>query len=169
MDPFESRVARRLRLEAQEQASDTELATAAQHAASLNLSEALADQGERGNLVRLDVDGRPFVGRIVHVGLDLCTIRTSEAHFDLALPLVRSVSAVDGERAPRVVSTGHPGSMAARLRELAVAEVSVCLGLLGGTERHGAVFAVATDHVALVRPEGLVPLTAIAWIRVEGI
>ncbi len=162
MEPIDIRIARRLRLEARAQAEEAEQEAAAHHAATIDLAEAIAQWGEQGRLLRFELGGRTLVGRVLHVGADLVTVRSDAMWFDVAVDALEFVCPVDGDRLPRAVTRGHPGTLVARLREHATLERRVVVGLAGGAERQGVVFAVAGDHLVLRDPDALLPLGRIS-------
>lgn len=163
----DDRSLRELRLEARVFQEDLE-ATVAEHAASdRSMRDALIDYGKAGYRVRVEANARSLVGQIEHVGTSLVRLATVEGHkIDIATPAIAGVRVDVGIRTPCSVTTGHPGSMIARMREAIQTDEVIHIERQSGESVDGKVVAVLAEAVE-VQAAGalwLIPLDAICWI-----
>jgi hypothetical protein len=74
---------------------------------------------------------------------------------------------VDAPGETRGVSTGHPATLIARLREMWNDRERCTVGRVSGHSVLGDLRAVTDGHVELVDPQGnswLIPIQTIAWV-----
>lgn len=158
---------REIRQEARLVQEEVEATVAELAASERSLRDALIDYGKRGYEVRVEAGDRAVVGRIGHVGSTLIRLATSQGRIvDIAIAMIVGVRRLPGAPRPGVVTTGHPGSMIARLREAVQTHELVHLERSGGEELDGRVVAVSKDALELESTIGtwLVPVEAILWL-----
>lgn len=146
---------------------DEEWSAADLDAAQRSLVEALAVAGANGNDVVIDTAAGRHRGRIVHVGESVIGL-TSVAAGRVDLAIEHVVGAIVSRRPGTAtsISTGHPRTLTARLREAVQSEEVVELQRIDSSAVRGQVNAVATDHVVMCvgGDDVFVPLAAIVAV-----
>lgn len=124
----------------------------------------------RGDLIRVAVGERMWTGKVVHAAAEVMTLETSAGvAVDVAYDGISAIRVV--ERTPRggrALAGAHPGSIIARLRELAQSGQPV---EIGGTRFvppiEGVVMVVASSHIEFRARDGgewIVPMAEIAYV-----
>lgn len=124
----------------------------------------------RGDVIRIAVGERAWTGKVAHAGAEVMTLETSAGvGVDVAYGSISAIRVV--ERVPRggrALAGPHPGSIIARLRELAQSGEPI---EIGGTQLfpplEGTVTVVASSHIEFRGRDGgewIVPLTRIAYL-----
>lgn len=143
-------------------------ASVAEHAASdRSMREVLIDYGKAGYRLRVEASGRSIVGQVEHVGTTLVRLATVEGRkIDIATPSIVGIRVDVGIRSPGSVTTGHPGSMIARMREAIQTEEILHVERQSGESIAGQVVAVLAEAVEIQAAGALwlVPLDAICWV-----
>jgi hypothetical protein len=171
-DEERERRLRGLRLERREQQEELEAAMADLDAAAATLASALVELGERGLTCTLDVGPHRLSGLVSQIGEDTVRlVAESGSTWDVALARVATVAV--GSRAAGVhrVGAGHPRTLLARARELAVSDGLVEIGRSDRAEViRGRLVAVTASHLVVERAgmaQVLVAWPAVAWLS-EG-
>ena len=128
----------------------------------------------RGDVIRVLVGDRAWTGKVVHAGAEVMTLETpAGAQVDLAHEGVSAIRVVERSRTGGRAPAGpHPGTMIARLRELALTGEAVTIG---GSQLQppleGEVAAVAPSHIEFRTRDGgewVVPLGNISYVVREA-
>ncbi len=163
----DERSLREIRQEARSFQEEIEASVAELAASNRTLRDVLIDYGKQGYELRIEAGGRSLVGQIEHVGASILRLRTSEGKkVDIstdALTGIRQMSAVLRSGA---VTTGHPGTMIARLRESVQTEESVHVERVTGEAIDGRVVAVLDSAIEIetAGAQWLVPIDAVVWV-----
>lgn len=162
------RIMGEMRIEQRSYLEEVEDAVAETEAASTTLDLRLMQLGNRAVEVAAEVADRQIRGRVIHVAGNLATIETiGGAQFCFHLNRVMAFRFVDTPGETRGVSTGHPATLVAKLREMWTAGDRCTVGRITGPAVLGDLQAVTDRHIELVDPQGnnwLIPLETIAWI-----
>ncbi|MBT8240330.1 MAG: hypothetical protein KJN63_03805 [Acidimicrobiia bacterium] len=167
--PMESeRIEQEMRLEQRAHFEDVEEAVSETEAASTTLDLRLMQLGTRSVEVVAECADRSIRGRVTNVARDVATIETiGGARFCFHLDRVLAFKFIDSPGETRGVTTGHPATMIARLREMWNARERCTIGRVSGHAVLGDLQAVTESHVELADPQGnswLIPMQTIAWI-----
>lgn len=161
-DELRARTDDDVRREAEEAAADAELLRRRQRSLADLHREAMA----RGDLVRLTVAGRwQVAGDLVGVGTDFVTVQDAHTVVDVALS--RSVAVFERASRGGRLGTGGARTLPARLREFEATGERLLLRTSDGTEIHGRVALVATDHLVTVDDDGVehaLPTASVAMV-----
>jgi hypothetical protein len=139
--------------------------------AQRGLDEVVLEFLFRGDVVRVAVGERAWTGKVVHAGAEVMTLETAAAGVgvDVAYNGISGIRVVErSRRGGQALAGPHPGSIIARLRELAQTGEPVEIGgtrLLPPLE--GSVVVVASSHIEFRGRDGaewIVPLTEIAYV-----
>lgn len=138
--------------------------------AQRGLDEVVLEFLFRGDVIRVAVGERAWTGKVVHAGAEVMTLETSAGvGVDVAYGGISAIRVVERSlRGGRALAGPHPGSIIARLRELAQTGEPVEIGgarLLPPLE--GSVMVVALSHLEFRGRDGaewIVPLTEIAYV-----
>lgn len=138
--------------------------------AQRGLDEVVLEFLFRGDVIRVAVGERAWTGKVVHAGAEVMTLEASAGvGVDVAYDGISAIRVVErSRRGGRALAGPHPGSMIARLRELAQTGEPVEIGgtrLLPPLE--GSVMVVASSHLEFRGRDGaewIVPLTEIAYV-----
>lgn len=163
----DERSVRNLRQEARAFQEEVEASVAERAASSRTLRDVLIDFGKQGSSIRLEAGSRTLSGRIEHVGSALVRIVTAEGRrVDVALSTLSGIRRSPDPGLPQSVTTGHPGSMTARLREAVQAVESVHIERATGETIEGTVVAVLESAVEVrtTLADWVVPIDAIVWL-----
>ncbi len=163
----EERRARELRLIGREMREDEEWAAAELDAAQRSFAEALAAAATTGHDVTIDTVAGSRRGRIVHLGEDVIGLASViDGRVDIAAQHVLGVAVSRRPGSAASISTGHPRTVVARLREAVQDERTVILERLDASTVRGVVAAVGIDHVVVRSGEDdvLVPTEVIVSI-----
>jgi len=162
------RIVGEMRAEQRSHLEDVEEAVAESEAAATTLDLRLMQLGNRAVEISAEVADRQIRGRVAHVAGEVVTIETiGGARFCLHLDRVLAFRFVDMPGETRGVTSGHPATIIARLREMWTASERCTIGRITGPAVLGDLRAVTDGHVELVDPQGnnwLIPLETIAWI-----
>ncbi len=158
-------------LSAELRAQQEELEEAAEHLerASRSLPEVALEFLYRGDVIRVDVGQRTWIGIVIHVGTGVMTLETQAgAEIDVPYNGLVSIRVVERTTAGgRSRTTKHPGELVARLRELETTGEAVELGGRDLPSLEGMVAVVADSHVELRARDGsewVVPLTEVGYL-----
>ena len=162
-------LARRLRAEQREAQEELEEAVEEQARAARDLAAVALELVQRGDTVRATVGERAFVGRVVHVGIDLMTLEDAAGNlFDLLLPAMEALRVVersrDGGQAKR---SEYPARFRGRLAEAEATGEELELGSATAAPRAGRVMSVGVDHVEFRGRDGsewIIPLASVAFV-----
>lgn len=153
------RTLRRLRQEARARLEEIEAAEAERELAGRSLADELHEWALRGAVLAIEVANQVVRGRICHLGATVVEIDTGETRTLIGVDRILAVwdqgelgLGVSAETAPRPGpwTTGHPGSLVARLRELVGTGHEVVVGRSGAEALQGAVMAASEHHVRLL-------------------
>ena len=168
MDRGSERVVREVRQEVRREREFAEAAEAEHDASTSSFPVALMGLGSQGVELMIELPDRQLVGRICHVGSELVTLENlGGERFDIATWAIAGVRLTRGQARPISVSTGHPGSLVARLREVLVSQEAVALSRRIGAPMSGRLRACSETHVEGVDHNGshwLLPLPMITSI-----
>ncbi len=180
----DERSVRRIRQEARSFQEEVEASVAELAASDRTLRDVLVDYGKQGFELRVEVTGHYLVGRIEHVGKTVLRLVLSEGRkVDMVINHIVGIRRVGSEVLAGEVTTGHPASMIARLREAVQTQELVHVERVSGEAIDGRVVAVLDTAVEIVsgrtqsnsvRSAGaghsgadvqwLVPIDAIVWM-----
>jgi hypothetical protein len=138
--------------------------------ATRTFDEVMVEHLFRGDIIRVMVGERAWTGRVVHVGAEVMTLETSGGiRVDLTYDGLGAVRVVErSSSGGRGLAGPHPGTMAARLRELFLTEESIEIGGFRlEAPLRGTVTAVAESHVEFRTADGgdwVVPLSSIGYL-----
>lgn len=164
-----SDVARRLRAEQREAQEELEEAIEDQARARRDLSAVALELMHRGDLVRVAIGDHSFLGRVVHVGVDLMTLADAAANaIDVLLPAMTSLRVIervsDGGQARR---EEYPARFRGRLAEAEATGNEIEIGSTQAAPLAGIVASVGVDHVAVNARDGgqwILPLGSIGYL-----
>ena len=164
-----SDVARRLRAEQREAQEELEEAIEEQARSERDLSAVALELMHRGDLVRVAIGDHSFLGRVVHVGVDLMTLAdAADNAIDVLLPAMTSLRVIerirDGGQARR---EEYPARFRGRLAEAEATGADVELGSAGSAPITCHVVSVGVDHVAVNARDGgewILPLGSVAYL-----
>ena len=143
-------------------------AVAEHHASTQQFPAALTGLGAQGAELMIEMPDRQLVGRVVHVGSELVSIvNLGGERFDLAMWAIAGVRIMNTERQPATVSSGHPNSVIARLREAVVSGESLTVSRRFGAPMAGQLRACSDTHVEGVdhnKSFWIVPLPMVTWV-----
>lgn len=164
----DDRELRRIRLAARANLEEAEAAVAEVAAASRTMTDIIGDLGRLSVPVAVDVPGRQIHGVIVHVGAEMTQLETPGGDvFDIAIKAIGGIRSSGESRGPMKIGRGHPSTMIARLRELAVNQERITLARFFGGEVIGHLMVAGINHVQLEDNQSkmwFVPVDSIAWI-----
>ena len=159
-------------LSAELRAQQEELEEAAEHIerANRSLPEVALEFLYRGDIIRVAVGQRSWIGVVTHVGIGVMTLRTQAgAEIDVAYEGLSSIRVVERTTSGgRTRTTKHPGELVARLREVENSGEAVELGgrdLVSSLE--GTVEVVASSHLEFRARDGsewVVPLGEVGYL-----
>lgn len=139
----DDRALRQIRQEARLLQEELEDAVGDFAASERTLNDALIDYGKLGNLLRVEVSGRSVVGHVEHVGVDIVRLATAEGRrVDIQVGVIGGIRVSGGEVRPGAVSTGHPGTLLARLREAVQTQETIHLERRLGESIDGRIVAI---------------------------
>lgn len=158
-------------LSAELRAQQEELEEAAEHIerASRSLPEVALEFLYRGDVIRVAVGQRSWIGFLTHVGTGVMTLQTpTGAEIDLAYDGLSSIRVVERTTAGgRSRTSKHPGELVARLREVENSGEAVELGGRDLPSLEGMVEVVASSHLEFRARDGsewVVPLTGVGYL-----
>ncbi len=164
----DEREIRRLRLEARANLEEAEAAVGELAAASRTMTDIIGDLGRLAVPVVLDIPVRQIHGLIVHVGTEVIQLETPGGEvFDVAVAAIAGVRSSGHSRGAVQISTGHPASMIARLRELSAASQRVTVGRYFASELVGTLLVAGVNHVQLEDNQSkmwFLPASSVAWV-----
>ncbi len=174
----DERSVRRIRQEARSFQEEVEASVAELAASDRTLRDVLIDYGKQGFELRVEVVDRYLVGRIEHVGKSVLRLVLSEGRkVDIVVEHIVGIRRVGSELLPGEVTSGHPASMIARLREAAQTQEMVHIERVSGEAIDGRVVAVLDTAVEIesgstragagqsgATVQWLVPIDAIIWM-----
>ena len=159
-------------LSAELRAQQEELEAAAEHIERANrlLPEVALEFLYRGDVIRVAVGQRSWIGVVTHVGAGVMTLQTpTGSEIDFAYDGLSSIRVVERTTSGgRSRTTKHPGELVARLREVENSREAVELGgrdLVASLE--GTVEVVARSHLEFRARDGsewVVPLTEVGYL-----
>ncbi len=146
----DERSVRRIRQEARSFQEDVEASVAELAASDRTLRDVLIDYGKQGFELRVEVADRYLVGRIEHVGKSVLRLVLSEGRkVDIAIEHVVGIRRVGITVLPGEVTSGHPASLIARLRESVQTQEMVHVERVSGEAIDGRVVAVLDSAVEI--------------------
>ena len=158
-------------LSAELRAQQEELEEAAEHVerANRSLPEVALEFLYRGDVIRVAVGQRSWIGIVTHVGTGVMTLQTqADAEIDVAYDGLSSMRVVERTASGgRSRTTKHPGELVARLRELENSGEAVELGGRVLPSLEGTVGVVAASHLEFRARDGsewVVPLTEVGYL-----
>lgn len=158
-------------LSAELRAQQEELEEAAEHVerASRSLPEVALEFLYRGDIIRVTVGQRSWIGSVTHVGTGVMTLQTQAgAEIDIAYDGLSSIRVVERTASGgRSRTTKHPGELVARLREVENSGEAVELGGRALPPLEGRVGVVAGSHLEIRVRDGsewVVPLTEVGYL-----
>ncbi len=163
----DERSLRHLRQEARAFQEEVEASAAQLAASNRTVRDVLIDFGKQGSAIRIEAAGRSLTGEIEHVGPTLVRIITAEGRrVDVAFGPLSGIQRSRVYGAPRSVTTGHPGSLIARLRESVQTAELLHIERVSGEAIEGSVVAVLGSAVEVhtTLAEWVIPLDAIIWL-----
>ncbi len=173
----DERSVRRIRQEARSFQEDVEASVAELAASDRTLRDVLIDYGKQGFELRVEVGDRYLVGRTEHVGKSVLRLVLSEGRkVDIVIEHIVGIRRVGSDVLPGEVTSGHPASMIARLREAVQTQEMVHVERVNGEAIDGRIIAVLDTAVEIesdssqakgMKSNGLqwlVPIDAIIWI-----
>lgn len=166
--PPSEREARIARAEYREEREAMESAVAEHHASTQQFPAALAGLGAKGVELMIEMPDRQLVGRVIHVGSELVSIENlGGERFDLAMWAIAGLRVLKAEARPSTVSSGHPNSIVARLREAVVTGQPLAVSRRFGPPVAGRLHACSDTHVEGVDHNDsfwIVPLPMVTWV-----
>lgn len=158
-------------LSAELRTQQEELEEAAEHVerASRSLPEVALEFLYRGDVIRVTVGQRSWIGSVTHVGTGVMTLQTQAgAEIDVAYDGLSSIRVVERTTSGgRSRTTKHPGELVARLREVENSGEAVELGGRDLPSLEGTVGVVAGSHLEFRARDGsewVVPLTEVGYL-----
>ena len=158
-------------LSAELRAQQEELEEAAEHIerANRSLPEVALEFLYRGDVIRVAVGQRSWIGIVTHVGTGVMTLQTpAGAVIDLAYEGLSSIRVVERTTSGgRSRTTKHPGELVARLREVENSGEAVELGGRDLPSLEGTVAVVAGSHLEFRGRDGsewVVPLNEVGYL-----
>lgn len=146
---------------------DEEWSAAELDASQRAFDDALVAAAQTGHEVVVDTAAGQRRGRIVHLGEDLIgLVSIAGGRVDVVMDHVIGVVVSRRPGAAATVSTGHPRTLVARLRQGVQEQRPIIAERIDASSVRGVVAAVAVDHVVLRSREDdvLVPLAAIVAV-----
>lgn len=141
------------------------------------MRDVLVDYGKQGFELRLEAADRHLVGRIDHVGKTVLRLVLSEGRkVDIAINHIVGIRRVGTAALSGEVTSGHPASMIARLREAVQTQETVHLERVSGEAIDGRIVAVLDSAIEVEARSSqtkgarstelhwLVPVDAIVWM-----
>ena len=158
-------------LSAELRTQQEELEEAAEHIerASRSLPEVALELLYRGDVIRVAVGQRSWIGVVTHVGTGVMTLETQAgAEIDVVYDGLSSIRVVERTRlGGRSRTTKHPGELVARLREVENSREAVELGGRDLPSLEGMVGVVAGSHLEFRGRDGsewVVPLNEVGYL-----
>jgi hypothetical protein len=169
-DEAEADALRQMRIDHREMRDELSTALDESERAGRTLDEVALEYLYRGDSIRVAVGERSWTGTVVHVGPEIMILRVpAGAEVDLAYEAVTSIRVVERARSGgRSVTSRHPETMLARLRELANSTEEVEIGgprLQPGCL--GRIEIVARTHVEFRSTDGaewILPIAEIGYL-----
>lgn len=166
--PPQERAAREARVERRDEQRMVESTVAEQEASGQDFSSLLFGLGSQGIDLMIEMQDRQLVGKIVHVGSDLIIVQSiGGERYDIAISAITGLRATRGEARPGAVSTGHPNTVTARLREALANGETVSISRRFGTPMGGTLQGVSDGHVQGVDHNGsywFLPIGMVTWV-----
>lgn len=166
--PAQERAAREARVERRDEQRMVESAVAEREASGQDFGSLLFGLGSQGIELMVEMQDRQLVGKIVHVGADLIVVESiGGERYNVAISAVTGLRATQGAARPGAVSTGHPNSVTARLREALANGETVSISRRFGTPMGGQLQGVSDAHVQGVDHNGsywFLPMGMVSWI-----
>ena len=158
-------------LSAELRAQQEELEEAAEHIerANRSLPEVALEFLYRGDVIRVAVGQRSWIGIVTHVGTGVMTLQTpTGAEIDFAYDGLSSIRVVERTASGgRARTSKHPGELVARLREVENSGEAVELGGRDLPSLEGTVGVVARSHLEFRARDGsewMVPLAEVGYL-----
>lgn len=146
----DDRILRQIRQEARELQEEIEASVADFAASDRTLREALIDYAKLGHEMRIELAGRVLVGYVEHVGAQIVRLVTNEGQrVDVVLDAVAGIRVAGDALRPGTVTSGHPSTLLARLREAVQTQERLHLERRSGEALEGQVIAVLDVAIQL--------------------
>ncbi len=166
--PPQERAVREARVERRDEQRMVESTVAEREASGQDFGSLLFGLGSQGIDLMVEMQDRQLVGKIVHVGSDLIVVESiGGERYDVAVSAITGLRATRGEARPGAVSTGHPNTVTARLREALATGEAVSISRQFGNPMGGTLQGVSEGHVQGVDHNGsywFLPIGMVTWV-----